>query len=129
MSDAMTITDLGDFMRASPMAFRDIPSPLRAVAVAALLPADGFTEQQRAWLARWWLACTSNDVDAINAALPLSVRVSPIEIDGLLYLGADLLTDALDAAGTYHAALPVIETLVCTYIEYTPPTEPMKGTP
>lgn len=120
----MTITDLGDLLRASPMAWRDIPAEQRTVAEAALLPpaGQGFDAQQRDWLAHWWLACTQADVEAVNAVLPVGVRVSPLEVDGALYLGADLLTDALTADGTYHAALSVLEGLICTYFaEITPP--------
>lgn len=113
----MKLTDIGDLLRKSPMAWRSIPQNLRAEVTKALLPANGFTPEQRAYLARWWLACTQDDVDQINATLPGSVRVSAIDIGGSLYVGGDLLTDAITPGGTFSAALPILERLVCAYIE------------
>lgn len=96
---------------------RDIPEEYRAIAQAALLPAAGFSDEQRHWLSRWWLACTQADVDAINALLPVHTQVAATEIGGALYLGGDLLTDSLTPAGTYWPARDVLHRLVCTYIE------------
>lgn len=121
------LTDVGDAIRATPIAWRDIPQDQRAVAAASLLPADGFTDEQRYFLKRWWLACTQSDVDAMNALLPASVQVSPIEVAGVLYVCGDLLTDALTPGNTYHPALSVLETLVCTYID--PPPQPPQEAP
>ncbi len=113
----MTLTEIGDLLRKSPMAWNAIPQNMRNEVAKALLPANGFTAEQRAYLARWWLACTQDDVDAINKTLPESVRVSAIDIGGILYLGGDLLTDAITPGGQFSAALPILERLVCTYID------------
>lgn len=118
-----TLTDVGDSIRANPRPWRDIPPQQQAVAAAGLLPsAAGFSDEQRYFLLRWWLACTQADVAAINALLPAAVRVAAIDVAGALYLCGDLLTDALTPGNTYHPALPVLETLVCTYID--PPPQP-----
>jgi len=113
----MTITELGDLLRANPVAWQQIPEPLQQVAKAALLPDPGFTADQRHWFARWWLACTQADVDAVNATLPPATRAEPVNIGGQLYLGGDVLTDALVPGSTYHPALGVLQGLVCTYVE------------
>jgi hypothetical protein len=104
------------------MRWQDIPADYRAVAEAALLPNPAFVEEQRFWFARWWLACTQADVDAINAVLPESVQVAPIEIEGSLYLGSDLLTDSMQPGQTYYAAQAIVQGLICTYFD-TPPQE------
>lgn len=110
----MTLTDIGDALRANPCAWRDIPAEQRAVVEASLLPqANGFVDDQRYWFARWWLACTQDDVDAINAALPEGVRVAPVEVDGSLYLGSDLLTDSMQPGQMYYPAQQIVQGLVC----------------
>lgn len=116
----MKLTDIGDMIRAQPVAWRDIPEDLRAIAAQALLPVGGFTEEQRYYLARWWLACTDDDVRAVNALLPVGTQVGAVTVQGRQYLGGDLLTDALTTGNTYHPALSVLERLVCTFIEPEP---------
>lgn len=116
----MTITELGDLLRAAPMAWRDIPDAQRAIAEAALLPSGAFNEQQREWLAHWRLACAAADVDAINAVLPEGVRVAATEIEGALYLGADLLTDSLTPGGTYYPATAILQGLICRHFDAAP---------
>lgn len=111
-----TLTQVGDALRADPCAWRDIPPTYQAIAQAALLPTGAFTAEQRHWFARWWLACTQDDVDAVNALLPAGTQVAGLELQGAMYLGSDLLTDAINPASVYHAALPVLEALICTYI-------------
>lgn len=118
----MTLTEVGDALRATPTRWSDIPESYRAVAEEALLPNPAFVEEQRYWLDRWWLACTQADVDAINAVLPQGVQVSPIEHAGSLYLGSDLLTDSMQPGQTYYAAQAIVQGLVCTYID--PPPQP-----
>lgn len=111
----MTLTEIGDALRASPCAWRDIPASYRAVVEASLLPqAEGFVDDQRYWFARWWLACAQEDVDAINAALPTEVRVAPVAVDGSLYLGSDLLTDSMQPGQMYYPAQEIIQGLTCT---------------
>lgn len=124
--DIQNVTELGDYLRAEqaadrPKAWKDIPPVERGIAMQALMPAKGFNEQQKAYLRRWWLECTQADVDAINAALPASVRVEPITQGGKLFICGDLLTDAIEPGSTYGAALAVIESLPCIYMDYTPP--------
>lgn len=66
-----------------------------------------------------WLGCTQDDVDAINALLPANTRVAPlIDIEGTLFLGADLLTDC-EEGQTYGNAESLIKTLL--------PSEPVIG--
>lgn len=113
----MTLTELGDFLRANPTAWKDIPEANKAVAHDALMPNPAFAEDQRYWFARWRLACTQADVDAINALLPTHLRVQAVTRDGILTLGSDLLTDSLDSSGNYYPAQSLIQSLVCVYGE------------
>lgn len=120
----MTLTEVGDALRAAPTAWRNIPAEYKAVAEQALLPNPAFIDDQRYWFARWWLACTQADVDAINAALPAGVQVAPLEWAGALYLGSDLLTDSMQPGQMYYPAQATIQSLVCTYID--PPPAPVE---
>jgi hypothetical protein len=116
----MTLTEVGDMLRATPMCWREIPADGRAVAEASLLPNPIFVEGQRHWISRWWLACTQSDVDAINAVLPAHTRVSALDIGGSLYLGSDLLTDSMREGQMYYPAQSVIQRLICTYFDPPP---------
>jgi hypothetical protein len=59
-----------------------------------------------------WLACTAAQVVAINAALPSCTRVAAkADIDGALWLGADLKTDC-GPGQTYAAAQALIMALL-----------------
>ncbi len=121
----MTITELGDFIRANPCAWNQLTADQQAVAKAALLPGpNGFTAEQRDLLNKWWLRCTQSQVDAMNASLPSDTRVSPITVDGLMYVGGDLLTDSLNADGMYFPASSILQSLVASYFVYTPPAAP-----
>jgi hypothetical protein len=88
---------------------------------------EGFDGQQRAWFRDWWFACTQAQVDTMNAALPASVRVSPVSHLGQLYLNIDLATDCMQAGDTYAAARPVLRTLICTNIPNLPDLLPKPG--
>jgi hypothetical protein len=120
----MTLTDLGNAIRANPCAWRDIPALQQELAKVALIPTNGFDEAQRYLLARWWLQCTPANVAAINALLQADTQVRGIANGALLYVCGDLLTDALTPGNTYHPALPILETLTCRYID-----PPPQGTP
>lgn len=110
----MTLTEVGDMLRATPMPWRDIPPEDRAVVEALLLPQPGgFVDGQRHWFARWWLACTQADVDAINAVLPDAVRVAAVDVGGAMYLGSDLLTDSMQPGQMYYSAQGIIQGLTC----------------
>lgn len=117
------ITDLGDFIRANPCAWIQLTLDQQSVAKAALLPDGAFTEEQRSFLSKWWLRCTQEHVDAINAALPRGTRVSAITRQGDMYLSGYLLTDALGEEGTYFSATTILKSLVASYFEYSPPVE------
>lgn len=113
----MTLTEVGDALRATPMRWQDIPADYRTVAEQALLPDPAFADDQRYWFARWWLACTQADVAAINALLPADTQVAAVNVAGQLYLGSDLLTDSLQPGQMYYPAQAVIQGLVCTYFD------------
>jgi hypothetical protein len=120
----MTLTQVATLLRGK--SWQDLTAAQKLEVREAIAPAvRGFTSAQRAWLNRWWLQCTQSDVDAINATLPASVRVSPTTINGTLYLGADLLTDA-QAGETFYKARAILARLVVAEVVYTPPAQ---GTP
>jgi hypothetical protein len=70
------------------------------------------------------LVVTQAQVDAINAQLPKCTRVDAIaDAGGVLYIGADLLTD-VGAKGTYSRAAITLASL--PQRDFTP--KPPKGT-
>jgi hypothetical protein len=120
----MTLSELGAAIRANPCAWKDIPADQQAIARAALIPSGHFTAEQRTLLSCWWLQCTQDDVDAINALLPANTRVSTIQVEGLQYLSGYLLTDSLTEGNTYFAATERLQSLVAHYFTYTAPEVP-----
>lgn len=88
---------------------------------------DGFDGQQRAWFRDWWFACTQADVDAMNAALPASVRIGAVSYLGQLYINVDLATDCMQAGDTYAAARPVLRTLILRNVPNLPDLLPQTG--
>lgn len=111
----MSLLSVGEALRSK--AWRDIPAPARAVYEAEIEPKNGFSPEQRQWVAKWWLSCTQADVDAINATLPAGTRVEAISINGGLYLGCDLLTDMASQKSTYYKARRILDRLTWTNIE------------
>ena len=112
----MSIESIGDFIRANPQPFADLPAQVQAGIVAFFEPdvAEGFSAAQSAFLRRWWLVCQPDTEAAINA-LPHPSKVKTVtDADGRLLLGADLLSDALNGRRLADA-LHLLQglTLVC----------------
>ena len=65
---------------------------------------SGFTPQQRAWLARFYLVVPSQaTLDTITAKLPPTLGLSAqTTIAGELVLPASLLTDSMQEGDTWH---------------------------
>ena len=76
----------------------------------------GFDGQQRPWFGDWWLLCTQEQIDAMNAALPAGTRVWPVTYQSNLYLNIDLGTDATSLGDTYFATRATLRALVFTNI-------------
>lgn len=92
-------------------------SPEQQVAFRLLMPDPSFTDEQRFWLGQWVLAVETQQVEALNALMPPNNVIAPREAeDGSLYVGADLLSDALDGR-RLAALLPTLETLPLTFAE------------
>lgn len=106
----MTLQDIADALRAK--SWQDLPAGTKTTAKQLLGGDRGFTDAQRAWFAGRWLAITQTDIDSTNKALPASTQVGALDIDGTLYLNADILTDSQDPGSTYFAARAVIKRLV-----------------
>lgn len=99
-----------------PTAFSEL-TPEQEDAFRLLMPLPKFDADQRHFLARLWLQVTSEQIDDINASMPAGRRVSGVAYDEeQLFLGADLLTDALDGR-SLSSILHIIETLPLTYIK------------
>jgi hypothetical protein len=117
----VTLAELAVILKASPKSWNDLTAQQKLDFRDTLAPkVAGFDGQQRTWFGDWWMACTQAQVDAMNAALPPSVRVAPVSYLGQLYVNIDLATDCMGANDTYAAARPVLRTLVCTNVPNLP---------
>lgn len=109
------ITAAGDLLRANPMPWEDLPQEASAVLAAALMPAPSFTLEQRGYLNLWWLPVSQEGLSALNALCPPdTILTARAQVDGSLYLNADLLSDALEG-GRLAALLPILKTMTLTY--------------
>jgi hypothetical protein len=120
----MTLIEVGDELRTTPMAWVDMTPEMQQTINEAFV--EPFTDETRAWIAEWWMACTQEQVDEMNAALAQdNCAVGAANHQGNLFLGCDLMSDAQEEGDTFHAAWPIIETLVLTNIPGGPkPAEP-----
>lgn len=92
-------------------------SPDQQDAFRFLMPNPSFGDLQRHFIGLWVLPVTSGQVDDMNALMPPNSVIAPrVAEDGRLFVGADLLSDALDGR-RLSATLPVLEALPLTYAE------------
>lgn len=111
----VTLIAFGDSLRATPRAWAQLDATERGFLELLLLPQPAFTEEQRAFVQKWWLLCGAETVAQINALLPANVRVATIEdVNGNQLLSCDLLSDS-KAGQTYAAARGLIEGLTLVY--------------
>lgn len=113
----MTLSELAALLKAGPKSYNDLTAAQKLDFRDTLAPKiAGFDGQQRAWFGDWWFTVTQANVDAINATLPPTTRVSAVSYLGVLYLGMDLCTDCMQSGDTYFAARSILRTLVCTNV-------------
>lgn len=78
-------------------------------------PKEGFTEDQRYWINKWWLPITEQQIENINDLVPANTKfVGREDINGDLFLNVDLLSDSLNN-GRLSSILFILETLPLTY--------------
>lgn len=106
----ITVEDIvaaGESLEANPRAWSELSANEQTV-LRAIMPQPSFTPLQRAWMATWWMACTAEQVAELNATTD-GMRIEPREdVNGNLFVGADLLSDALDNR-TISECLPILE--------------------
>ena len=101
---------------AHPLPWADL-SPEQQGAFRLLMPDPAFDDIQRHYLGLWVLPVTSQQVDDLNALMPANSGIAPRAAeDGTLWIGADLLSDALDGR-RLSPLLPMLETLPLPYAE------------
>lgn len=60
------------------------------------MPKRSFTDDERAYMHKWWLAVTYKQVEELNA-LATDRHIAPrADVNGDLFICADILSDALD---------------------------------
>lgn len=112
------VESVGDAIRATPRPWNDLTPQEQAVLQAALMPgSDGFTSEQRTYLHRWWLQGVEGTEETLNSLIPppANTVVTPrLDVNGVKYFGADLLSDALQGGPMAHT-LDTLKTLVLRY--------------
>lgn len=98
---------------ADPLSWSSL-SPEQQDAFRLLMPSPSFDAEQRFYLSLWWLPISVEQLDQLNALTPPRMVIQAREAEGQLYIGADLLSDALDGR-RLSALLPILETLPITY--------------
>lgn len=89
-------------------------SPEQKGAFQLLMPSPSFDADQRFYLSLWWFPVAPEQLDQLNALTPPHMVIQAREAEGQLWIGADLLSDALDGR-RLAAILPILETLPLTY--------------
>lgn len=98
----------------NPLPWTDL-SPEQQAAFRLLMPDPAFDDTQRFYLGLWAFPVTTEQVDALNNLMPAHHVIAPRAAEsGALFIGADLLSDALDGR-RLSALLPILETLPLTY--------------
>ena len=122
MTNDEQIIAAGQAIEGNPRPWSGLTEMERGV-LRALMPSPSFSPEQRAYLSQWWLACTQGQVDAINAIVTNRRVASRTDINGALFLGADLLSDALDE-GPLSACMEILGELTLyrkTAADWPPP--------
>lgn len=92
-------------------------SPDQQDAFRFLMPNPSFGSLQRHFIGLWVLPVTPEQVEDMNGLMPPNSVIAPrAAADGRLFVGADLLSDALDGK-RLSSLLPILETLPLTYVE------------
>lgn len=109
--------ELKSLLDTSPIAWMNCTPGQRSLLRETLRPDGPFTPEQQELLRDRWLPVTENQIAQMRSLLPTHTDVNPIaDIDGELWLSADLLTDCMDGADTYNAIAPILATLPITLV-------------
>ena len=107
------IQAFGDHLREVPTTWHEIEPLTKLTLLDAMMPdpITGFCDQARQWLYSWWLPCGDADLALLNT---LGNYAGRRDVDGVLYLSAALLTDAV-IGRRLADALPMLESKVLTH--------------
>lgn len=110
------LRDLTAPLTTTPAAYADL-SPELQNAMMAMVGSPSFSPEQREYLSYWWLAVTPEQADEINSLCPPHTQYPPRAAEnGDLYLGSDMLTDAIPGR-PLEALWPILTTLPITWYE------------
>jgi hypothetical protein len=112
-----TLDQMGDILRENPASFAQLPQEWQDYLTVAMRGNPSFTPEQEHWFARWWLPVTEETVAELNELTPENFQISPrLATDNVLYVGAYLLTDAVDG-GPFAPMRSMLENLTLTWRE------------
>ena len=112
-----TLDEMGDILRENPASFAQLPQDWQDYLTVAMRGNPSFSPEQEHWFTRWWLPVSEEQIDQLNELAPPNYRISArIAEDDLLYVGAYLLTDAVDG-GPFAPMRPILENLILTWKE------------
>lgn len=102
----------------NPISWVNFTSTQRDLLRETLRPDGPFTDAQRELLRDRWLPVTETQLAKARSLLPERVSIHAIaDIDGDLWLSADLLTDCMEPTDTYSAIAPILATLPITLLD------------
>jgi hypothetical protein len=112
-----TLDEMGDILRQNPASFAQLPQEWQDYLTVAMRGNPSFSEKQLHWFRIWWLPVTQEQIDELNELCPENMRITGrLALDGKLYIGAYLLTDAADG-GQLAPLRPILENLILTWRE------------
>jgi hypothetical protein len=110
-----TLDQMGDILRETPASFAQLPQEWRDYLTVAMRGNPSFSEEQLHWFRIWWLPVTQEQIAELNELCPENMRITGrLALDGKLYIGAYLLTDAVDG-GQLAPLRPILENLILTW--------------
>jgi len=118
---------VGDQLRATPMSWSQIPAEQQTAIIQILKPRPNFSADQREFLSWWWAQVDAQTVETINSNMPSHHVVAPrADANGMLYVNADLFTDAVLPGDRLNRILSSLQdsTLVYRTAEDWPEQEP-----
>lgn len=110
--------ELKTLLDAQPIAWVNFAPDQRSLLRETLRPDGPFTEAQRELLRDRWLPVTETQLAEARSLLPQRTGIHAIaDIDGDLWLSADLLTDCMEPSDTYAAIAPILAVLPITLLD------------
>ncbi|WP_017302612.1 hypothetical protein [Nodosilinea nodulosa] len=107
--------ELKQLLDANPIAWVSLTADQQSLLRETLRPDGPFTSEQQELLRNHWLPVSEDQVAQMRALLSGPMNIAPItDINGELWLSADLLTDCMESTDNYYAIASILVFLPIT---------------